>query len=118
MVSGTDIDKIYHIPSSFLSSSPTPISIFDKANHFLPRSFSDAPKGYLAFSRQRSAISNNITDDSWNAVSLFNTPESMETFCSVKAQGLARLSPKLEVANCDFKFCLSSSEICMINVVD
>jgi hypothetical protein len=81
-VSGADIDRIYIVPSSFLSISPTLISIFEKANHFLPKSFSDAPK-YIEIGGQRSAVSNKITDDSWIAVSLFNTPENMATPCSV-----------------------------------
>jgi hypothetical protein len=42
-VPGADIYKIYPIPSSFLSISQTPMSILEKANHFLPKSFSDAP---------------------------------------------------------------------------
>jgi len=47
-------------------------------------SFSDAPK-YIEIGGQRSAVSNKITDDSWIAVSFFNTPENMATPCSVKA---------------------------------
>jgi len=57
MVSVTCIDRIYPIPSSFLSISPTTISIFEKANHFLPKSFSDAPK-YIEIGGQRSAVRN------------------------------------------------------------
>jgi hypothetical protein len=62
IVSGTDIDKSYPIPSNFLSISPTRISIFEKANHFLPKSFSNAPK-YIEIGGQRSAVSDKITED-------------------------------------------------------
>jgi len=63
-VSGTDIVKSYPIPSNLLSISPTPISIFEKANHFLPRAFSNAPK-YIEIGGQRSAVRKRLTNKSF-----------------------------------------------------
>src|SRR5688572_1142696 len=41
------------------------------------------------------------------AISLFKTEESMAIPCSVKAKGIFRTPPQLEVTICDFKFSIS-----------
>jgi hypothetical protein len=41
----SDTDRIYPIPSIFLSISPSTVSIFEEANHLFPGSFSESNRG-------------------------------------------------------------------------
>jgi hypothetical protein len=46
---------------------------------------------------------------------LFRTEDNMATPCSVKAKGIFREPPQLDIAICDFKFWFSSAELDIAN---